>query len=741
MKLLRFLFLVGAVAAVYFVIRDYQDSSRAVMNAFGVDPETLSADVASRSGAWTWNQSSEGAAKVSVSADGFRQAVEGDGMELTGVQLRIFDEDDAAFNRVETAAAVFDVAADRFESREETVITLGVPADQPDLRSPALTRIVTPSAVFDTKAGAGRTEGETLYYFDGGRGRSVGASYDSARKFFHMESQARIERFPATAGGTGTLIEAGELFYLEDEQRVDLRNSASLTRGQRRVDAAEATVTLVDGGVRRIDALEAKGVDGSETRQVRFETPKLTVYYTPEQTIERALGSDGARLHSVGVAQKMDAEGREIDMRYRTPEGATESELDEAFLKGAAEIRVSPLQLGAERRRVASEWIRLKMKPGGENLQQVETLERGRAELTQPTTGARRTLDAERIRADYGPRNVMTALAAQGSVELVSYPAENSKPPLKSWSGAMEADLDPETGEMRRLKQWNKFRFEQGDRSGDAGEADYDPRARLMTLTTNARVFDPSGKVSAHRIVLAEGQGRMEAEGGVSSIYREPGEGDQAAGLFASSEPAYATAATMTTDDKTGLIEYRGEARLWQGANRIEAEVIRIDRNAKRLWAEGSVVSFLREESETEGAEGRLIEVRADRLDYADAERIAKYRGAVRFKRDALRVESKELDAQLAERSKDDEAGALETAEARGEVVIRDLQTGRQGQSAYALYRPEESSVVLRGEPAVVSNAQGEQTRGAELTYLIDGDSLRVSGDKKERAYTYRRKR
>lgn len=740
MKLLRFLFLVGAVAAVALVVRDYRNASRSSAEFFGLDPEELTADIASRSGAWTWDQSSAGAAKVSVSADGFRQSVEGEGMELSGVRLRIYQEDETAFNRVETDAAVFDIASDRFESREETVITLGVPADDPDSRSTSLTRIVTPSAVFDTKAGAGQAEGLTEYFFDGGKGRSVGAAYDSARKYFHMQSQARIERFGVGAGSTTTLIEAGELFYLENDQRVDLRKGTSLTRGGRRVDAAEATVTLQDGVVQRIDALDAQGIDTSGERQVRFETPQLKVYYTPEQTIERALGSEGVKLQSTGPTQRLEARGREIDMRYRTPEGALESELDEAFLRGQAEIQVSPTRQGGERRKVTSEWIRLKMKPGGENLEHLETLARGQAELRQTSSGTSRTLDADRIRADYGPTNVMTALAAQGSVELTNRPADPARAPLNTWSGAMEADLDPETGEMRRLKQWSDFRFEQGDRRGDSGEAEYDPAAQLMTLSTNARIVDPSGSVSAHRIELNEGSGLLEAEGGVSSVYRESSDGEQAAGLFASSEPAYATALEMTSDDKTGVIEYRGNARLWQGANRIEAAWIRIDRTTKKLHAEGDVVSFLREESR--GKEpGSLVEVRAEQLDYSDAERVAQYRGAVRFRRDDLRVESDELDAQLARETDDQATSTIESAEARGGVRISDVETGRQGRSAYALYRPDESSVVLRGKPAAVSNAQGEETRGAELTYLIDGDSLRVSGDENDRAYTFRRKR
>lgn len=740
MKLLRFLFLVGAVAAVALVVRDYRNASRTSAGLFGVDPEQLTADVASRSGAWTWDQSSGGSAKVSVSADGFRQAVKGDGMELSGVRLRIYEEDEKAFNRVETDAAVFDIASDRFESSQETVITLGVPADDPESRSPSLTRIVTPSAVFDTKGGAGHTDGVTEYFFDGGRGRSVGAAYDSARKYFHMQSQARVERFASGQGGTATVIEAGELFYLENDQRVDLRNGTSLVRGGRRVDAAEATVTLAGGVVRRIDALDATGVDSSGGRQVQFETPALTVYYSEKQTIERALGSNGAKLRSTGSAQRLEAEGREIDMLYRTPEGASESELNEAFLKGGAEIRVAPIQIGAERRKVTSEWIRLKMKPGGENLEYLETLERGRAELIQPTSGTQRTLHADRIRADYGPTNVMTDLAAQGAVELTSRPADQTRPPLKTWSGALEADLDPATGEMRRLKQWTDFRFVQGDRSGDAGEAEYDPSAQLMTLSTRARILDTAGSVSAHRIVLNEAEGRLRAEGNVSTVYQQASGDEQAVGLFASSDASYATALKMTSDDKTGIVEYSGDARLWQGANRIEADLIRIDRKAKKLHAEGAVVSFLHEEGEGSLPDS-LVEVRADHLDYSDAERVAQYRGSVRFKREALRVESEELDAQLAEDEGGQEASTIETAEARGSVRISDVETGREGRSIYALYRPGDSSVVLRGKPATVSNAQGEETRGAELTYLIDGDSLRVSGEGKDRAYTYRRKR
>ena len=734
MKTLRALFLIGALVAVGLLVRDYM-SRRSTQPFGGIEPPEIAANLSAQSGAWTWEQSSADSAKVLISATGFRQSKEQGVMELTGVLLRVFHEGDGTFDRIETPEASFDINADRFRSTAETTITLGVPADDPATDDPTLTQILTKNAEFDTKAGTGWSDAETLYRFEGGRGRSVGASYDSSQKYFHMKAEAEVVRFGASPDDQ-TVIRAGQLYYLERDQRIDLRDGATLIRGPRTIRADEATVTLRGGAVEKVHALNAHGQEKAASRTVTFRTPVLEAFYNERQTIERITGDGRSELLSESPSGDTRALGDSIDLRYTTPDGENESVLDEAFVREDASIETTS-DSGA--RRVASEWIRLQMRPGGQELALVETLERGRAEIRGTNAADLRTLDADRIRADYAARNAMEKLSAFGDVRLESRSADAT--PLRTWSHSLEAELEPESGGLRRLKQWDSFRFERDGRTGRSEEAHYAPAGGRMELSTSAKVQDASGSVSAHRITLFDGQDKIDAEGDVATVYSQAAaeNQDQAAGLFASDQPVYATAIAMTSDQASGQITYDGDARLWQGANRIEADVIRIHRSEKKLQAVGAVLTHLRDEAP--GAKSEPVEVRAERLDYAETDRTARYRGNVRLHRERLRVHAAAIDAQMAEDS-EEQASAIETAVARGDVSILDQDAGSRGEAEHAVYTPGEELVELFGEPsspAVAYNNQGEETRGERLTYRIGDDKLHVSGGE-GRAYTFRRR-
>ena len=188
----------------------------------------------------------------------------------------------------------------------------------------------------------------------------------------------------------------------------------------------------------------------------------------------------------------------------------------------------------------------------------------------------------------------------------------------------------------------------------------------------------------------------------------------------------------MASNQETGEIRYSGGARMWQQSNRIEGEEIRIDRVKRTLAASGNVASLLT-------ADDQATDIRAESLFYEDDSDRARYEGSVRLKRDGLRVWAESLDAWF---EQDEEGGnRLKSALARGEVEVAESnsKTGRRGYGQTADYRPDEDIVILKGSPAKAVNAQGEQTRGAELTYQIDGDSLHVSGGAQDRAYTYRK--
>lgn len=735
MRALRYLLLLGAAGIAFFAYQDYQEARGLRGSTAKAAPEALERDLNSRSSRWQWEQSTGDSSRLMVSADGFSQGRDDGAIDLQGVELRISRDASNTFDLIRTEQAVFHVDANQLQSQAETFITLGVDADDQDEQAPDLTRIIAAEAIFDTRTGAAQTTSATRYFFEGGEARSTGSFYDSASGLFEMQSNVEVDRFAASPGGQTTRIRAGSMIYDENADRVNLRDGVSMDRAGRRVDAESAVLQLEDGKLRRIFAVNAAGGDEGEARQTNFRTPNLEAYYDAEQRLEQVVGQGASSLTARSATSVVQAAGERIELRYQPDPAGGDSLLDEAVLNGGAEVDARPTTPGQARRRVTSEAIRLEMRPDGQELAMLETMAPGRIELTPVGGGAARTLEAERVRAHYGSRSRLKLLEGRGEVRLTSQPP--NAPALLSWSNTLDARFSPESGELAELVQRGAFRFEQGERSGQSESAVWDPAQERLAMEGKSKIRDAAGVISAHRIVLVDGAGRIEAQGGVSSVF----EGEQADkgandGLFRQNEPVYATAARMQSDSESGLVVYEGEARLWQGRNRIQADVIRIDRQRRILQAQGKVVSLLKEVREG-AAEPSMVKVVAQSMEYQEDQRLATYTGAVRLERTDLRVFADELVARLRPADAEGAAG-LESAQAEGGVRIEETTGARRAEAHTADLADDQQTVVLRGDPARAWNEAGEETRGAELTWSSGSDSLRVSGGD-GRAYTFRR--
>jgi lipopolysaccharide export system protein LptA len=768
MKTLRILLLLAVTAMLAVVVSDYLGTQRAG-SALGIEePEAIPRNLDSKASRFTWSQSSSSERKVEIHADTFEQIRDTTLLRLRGVELLIFRRDTGSYDRIVCDSARFD--GDTLYSEEEVTVLLGLTPEDPAQGSEKTTKIRSTGVTFQSKTGVASSDSYTEYEFEGGSGHSLGSFYDSVHRYFRMNSDAYVEQQSSTPGQPPLKIRAGELTYYELGQRVDLKNGASLERGSQTMEAAEAIVHLDKGVIRKITATEARGVEQQASRLVRFETPRLEALYSPRQILEHIFGEGPSVMTSETSTSVIRAEGNRIDLNYETREGAEESVLRDTHVQDSAVLEAKPAPgsgTDGRIRRISSQALHLKMSDDAKNMEFVETRARGRLELLPPGAGGPlETLDADHIQMFYGESNRMEKLQAAGNVALERKPGGNNPKAaaLQTYSGNLLGEFDPDSGEMRSLRQWGKFRFTRGDREGRAEEARFELATNRIELTNQAQVWDPKSRTSAQRMTLDDNTGDFSAQGEVSSVYQERPAKDTVAAsappaettadFFSPAEPLYATAERMVSNQRSGRLEYHGKARLWQGADRIEAESIVIERPQKKLSADKNVVSVIAEKDEGsvdggstkpegETTMSRPTEVRADAMKYDETKRQVEYDVSVELRRGALRVNAKELDAWL---SPPGEANRrLEKAIARGAVeVVEASENGvppRKGFGDQAHFLPAEEKVILQGEPARVVNARQDTTRGSELTYYLNDDRLLVLGSAEERSYSLRRKR
>ncbi len=120
-----------------------------------------------------------------------------------------------------------------------------------------------------------------------------------------------------------------------------------------------------------------------------------------------------------------------------------------------------------------------------------------------------------------------------------------------------------------------------------ANAARYTPANQILTLTGNPRIASGGMATTAETIRINRGNGDALADGNVKSTYSDVKE-DPNGALLASSSPIHVTSQSMIARNAPAVALYKGNARLWQDANVIEAPSIQFDRDQRFVTAAGS---------------------------------------------------------------------------------------------------------------------------------------------------------
>ena len=731
---MRYLLLLAALAVVVLVLRDFSGSRESEVRSLLRELPVLPEEVAAQSRSFRWTQTTGDSTHIEVSADDFARGSDGRQTDLRGVVFKIFHEGSGKHDRIESAAMTM-LDGETLYSDVETVIALGL--EDSGGRDPEVVAI-TSGVTFDRSANSARTDQIVRFRFDQGEGSSVGAVYDAGSETLQMLGEVRLDRLGSGPDGVPTTILAGSARYAEHGAKIELAGGARVEQGSLWLECEAAIVWLTGGRASRIESTASTGGEDGDGRKVRFAAPQVDFELGPAGELLRITGTGGTRFESSEDSSEVEVAGDSVELTYEPGPRVGESSLHLVEARGSAIAQMNAIPEGL-RNIIESDAIRLRMRTGSAEIDEVETLRRGRLrQLSLGEGGAGRELSAGLIRMRYAEGNQVDSLAASGDVAMLQEPQEEDAAELRTWSEVLEASFDPESTSIEQLRQSGTFRFEEGTRNGRAAEARFDPSGGAFELEGEARVLVDGTSVAANSIALDRASGRLVAQGGVSvSVAQSDSDEDDAlpGGLFGAQEAVFAAADAMISDPQAGTIEYRGGARVWQRDNRIDANTISIQQSTRMFQASGNVVTAWTEPS-TDGEEGaETVTVRSAGMRYEEASGEAAFFGSIDLRRTGMRLLSDELSTRLGLA----EEGASRIAVATGTVRISESESGGgiRGFGDWAELRPAESRVVLKGSPARIVARDGTETRGAELTLGSSGDTLHVLGRGAERAYTY----
>ncbi|MCX6631128.1 MAG: LPS export ABC transporter periplasmic protein LptC [Candidatus Solibacter sp.] len=743
---MRWLLLVAIAAILGGVGYQYRAQKRLLAGNAPATPAPLSTDLRASAEHWHYRDKDlkTGRVKSDIDAESFQQVKDDSRVDLKNVTLKIYSKDGKTYDLVKSAAASFNTAEKSLYSQGDVEITLDLPTEGPPARQPTV--IKTSGLTCDSSTGRVDTDQPSSFIFEKGDGKATGATYDPASHELLMKSDVEVHWNPPGKNAKPMKIEAATLAYHETTSEIWLKPWGRMTRAGMEVEGNEVVVRLQDKAIRKITAIRAHGSDDLPNRKLRYAADELAMDFDDDGLAQKINGSKNASLISTTEASETTVTADRVDLNFQ-PDGR-ESVLTQVAATGNGVVTSKPLAVAgrplSETHALRSETLEMKMRPGGREMESVVTKAPGTLEFL-PNLPAQhhRLLEGKDFVIAYGPQNRVDSFRAANVKTRTDPNAEDrrrNRQVSTTTSRDLEARFDPKTSRLTSMQQSGDFAYEEGDRKARAAKATMDAEQNVILLDTGARIWDAAGSTAADHIRLDQRTGDFLAEGNVTSSRLPDRDQKKNSEMLSGEDPLQATARKMDSRNRNRQIHYEGAVQMWQGANRIRADVVDVDRSLdpqkRSLVADGHVVTNLWEapkDDKKKTAAPALTEVHAGHMVYTEAGRLTHYTGGVQLNRPGLQVKGQELRAFLGESGGD---SRLEKAFADGAVEI--LSTGkdrtRSGTGDHAEYYTADQKVILRGVwvrivEKIVTDSQPRTSEGTEAVYFANDDRLVVTGE------------
>jgi lipopolysaccharide transport protein LptA len=614
-----------------------------------------------------------------------------------------------------------------------------------------------------------------IFKFRNGDGQGTGAVYDSEQQTLWLKQDVIIHMHH----GHPVDIHATELHYSQKERQIQMVHPVMIRKDEtvsQTITGDRGTLYLDDKQQVNFMLLEdnVHGVADGKGRHSEGWSKKIEIGLDEKQHVKFVLASGDVRVDSVGPNGRSQAQAARLEMDMTGPNNT----LKQAMWRENAKLTFSPPATATkgQTRIISADQIEMIMKEGGKEVASARTITPGRVEMTgggEP----RRVMTARQILARFGDRNAMRELHAQGQVHTDSDPPANAKPTATgepapqriTTSDRLDATFNAQQ-QLDSMTQTGSFQYHEGDRQGTAEQAVYNitpgsnPQAGTTVLTgktgADPVVWDPSGRVIARKITMPD-KGETLAEGEVRATQlpsKDDKKGSKRPAIFAGSkkndakgnskggdpskdkkddDPVYALTNRLRQDRATGMSHYEGgpngKVRIWQGQDFLEALTVDMDRTGKLLIAVGEVYSYMVEEGKDP------LRVQAQRLNYNDEQRHARYEGDVVMHSQDMITTASTMDAFLRD------PDTLAPGESRLEKAISDgkvhysqpaaaaspgkkAHAARRSESDHGVYTSDDDKIILTGGPPIVRDEVRGITTGRELTWLTADDKIFVDG-------------
>ena len=679
----------------------------------------LASDVQQQAEKFTFSRTEQGHTLFTIEAERTTERA-GKTTVLEDVIVHIYGRHQERRDQVRTARCEYDAeGGQRIICPGAVSVSLRAQGEE-GTAAPGSIELTTGALQFDPNQGVAWTDQPVRFTFPEGSGEAVGLRYQPEEPHVLLEKQVTVQ--VARPGEPPVFFRGGGLQYYSSSRAFELTPPLEVKVGGRRLVADRLRMELNQNF--RTERITASGAVEAQLEQdgrtLAMRAAQAVAEYGSQGQLERLRASDGVEFTGQGGESRERLQCREAVFHFSSSDRA----LERVVASATADL-VTEAPSGTRSLRAPELELRL---PGRGGQPQMLAA-RGRGTLRLESKGERFSATGDRLELELGDKQQLRAFAASGEAETRSQRA--GQPERVTHSDELRVRFSPD-GQLAGAEQWGHFRASNGRWQAEAGRAEYRSASGTLILREGAAVWDERGRTTARLIEVREQTGELRAEGEVRTTQRAAAE----VGL-AGEEPIHLAAERLRTSPEENSARYEGQARLWQGENRLSAAAIELLRAPEKLVAEGEVSGLFVVSSRSKESEAapKTVRVNAERFTYDGSERRGVFEGTVSARGEFGTVTAPRIEVYMGPTG-DTESARLERVRARGGVRLEHLSW--QATSEEGEYQAEAQTVVLWGGAPTISDPQRGSASGTRLTLFLADDRILLDSAEGTRTVTRR---
>lgn len=650
---------------------------------------------------------------------------------LKDVDIQTFESPELAKSNVQQGSikagyAVYDQANEKIELQQNVHVTALRPNGNADVRSNS-------ANVFLAASNAGGRDVNKIELFDNVQIDTHGADARPTKiSSGYALYQRQIDRFDlknnvnivTVEDEKPTTIKSSNAVYEQATGRVVLSGSGEITQGNDYVKGDEMTADLYP--TRKLKYAAAKGNaylrQALPDRTTEIAAAELNASFNDQQQMITAnsVGGSNAILTPANGSDysKVTLSAPRAIRAFFKGEGLFDKILTEG--RTTIQLDVPDANADSANKKVTADSVKTYFNSDGKDISRAEAI--GDAELVVEPLRAtavnyRTTLTAPRFDCEFfATGNNAKQCVAGVKTRTVRVPTVKSADRENQTIVAdrLTANFNQQSKDIDSVLATGGAKFTEGQRNAIASEITFTASDETVRLRgTEPTAWDSTARAKAREIDWNTREQRSYLRGNVSTTYYSQKQTSGAAPFGDTEKPVFLTSDSAEFDHRNKSAVYTGNARGWQENNFVRAAKFFIQEPQGQFFADGSVTSLLYNAERKENGKVTTVPVYASsqKMSYNRDSRLLHYETNVDIRQGPDRITGGVANVYLSDRNE------VARTDVENNVVV--TQPNRKASGDFAQYITADETVVLRGNPARVDDAENGSSSGAQLTVFL----------------------